>query len=199
MKFLFALVICQMEARRPFPPLSATHDLVNLDNIECLLYTGACTRELRPVCGSDGVTRPNPCLFLTAFCSDKSLKFDHMGPCTFTQPNIRKSGNSARAEKIKPTCRNRCPRNFKPVCGKDGTTYSNKCMLALKNCEEGTDIEIESNGQCPEITPKCSKFCSRIFKPVCGSDGNTYSNNCHLENEQCDDPTIIKKYNGVCH
>ena len=39
------------------------------------------------------------------------------------------------------------------------------------------------------------KPCQRISKPVCGSDGQTYSNECELRNAQCKDPSLkIKNY-----
>ncbi|XP_073777822.1 trypsin inhibitor ClTI-1-like [Danio rerio] len=41
-----------------------------------------------------------------------------------------------------------CPRNYEPVCGTDGVTYGNECMLCLKNKEDKTNISISKMGEC---------------------------------------------------
>uniref|UniRef100_A0A8C7MAR6 Serine peptidase inhibitor, Kazal type 2, tandem duplicate 1 n=1 Tax=Oncorhynchus kisutch TaxID=8019 RepID=A0A8C7MAR6_ONCKI len=41
-----------------------------------------------------------------------------------------------------------CPRNFEPVCGSDGTNYSNECMLCFQNMERKSNILIRSKGEC---------------------------------------------------
>uniref|UniRef100_A0A8D2LAC6 Kazal-like domain-containing protein n=1 Tax=Varanus komodoensis TaxID=61221 RepID=A0A8D2LAC6_VARKO len=65
----------------------------------------ACTLQLDPVCGSDGVTYGNLC----SFCAAK--RSVHHRKCCFSS--------------TLPAC----TREYFPVCGSDGVTYSNNCTF----------------------------------------------------------------------
>ena len=87
-----------------------------------------------------------------------------------------------------------CTREYAPVCGVDGETYSNRCVA-----EEQYNVEIAHEGECGSqetsndedtnandgnkkvfCTPEqqAAEFCTLEYAPVCGSDGITHGNAC---------------------
>jgi hypothetical protein len=84
-----------------------------------------------------------------------------------------------------------CSNLYVPVCGCDGNTYPNGCQAH----KAGASVAHNSNADCPSLeycatpvgqcgaTGACKPrginlFCSNIYQPVCGCDGNTYGNTC---------------------
>ena len=45
-------------------------------------------------------------------------------------------------------CDINCTREFTPVCGSDGQTYNNECILNLERCTKRAVIEIAKQGAC---------------------------------------------------
>ena len=109
-------------------------------------------------------------------------------------------------------CAKICTKMWSPLCGTDGFTYSNECELEIATCMDKT-IELAYKGSCGDkssspssyqspspspISSDCAKICTKMWSPLCGTDGVTYSNECGLEIATCMDETIKLAYKGSC-
>ncbi|CAG0910451.1 unnamed protein product [Cyprideis torosa] len=99
-----------------------------------------------------------------------------------------------------------CTADYTPVCGTDRKTYSNMCNLRKARCNN-PGLRKAYNGECKTIIGKrsVSDFdcdrpirCTRIYRPVCGSDGNTYPSECMLRRQACQDPGLTVASEGPC-
>lgn len=120
-----------------------------------------CDNRYLPVCGMDNVTYDSMCKL-----NCTNVPFAYNGKCQTT------SGSTGPGGQPNP---NYCAISNNPVCGSDGKTYLNICVL-----QKYPNVMLASNSPClPVTSPNCGHCNSQNSNALaCGVDGKTYSNVC---------------------
>nr|XP_047136367.1 thrombin inhibitor rhodniin-like [Hydra vulgaris] len=87
---------------------------------------------------------------------------------------------------INSRCPIPCNKEEQHLCGSDGNTYLNECELRKKACSIKKAIVAVRSGKCLKNDFKCLNQCGRMMKPVCGSDGKVYANECLMIMKNCE-------------
>jgi Kazal-type serine protease inhibitor-like protein len=180
----------------------------------CAPIPVTCPALLDPVCGCDGVTYSNAC-----YADVAEIPVQHPGACepgppcggsgggTCNEGQFCKPPQGVCAPDAAGVCANLppvCSPLVLPVCGCDGTTYSNACMA------DAAGVGVDHAGECafcggitgaicgtgefckfadgtcglPDNQGFCQETpvsCPAVLDPVCGCNGTTFSNACIAE------------------
>jgi len=183
---------------------------------ECTDIPATCPGTLAPVCGCDGISYDNACLANAA-----SVGVNHTGLCeadqvvcgvggaTCASGQICKRPDGACATDAAGLCEPvpvSCPALNDPVCGCNGTDYSNACVADAAGvtiasdgacepalaCGGGSSLVCPVGQFCKAPLATCAAgsaglcttmpdVCPTVVLPVCGCDGITYSNACFAD------------------
>nr|CAD7199575.1 unnamed protein product [Timema douglasi] len=182
-----------------------------------------CEPVMRPVCGKDGRTYDSSCELGRVSCLNKKTvevaytgSCGGMGPCAsytceFGGLCVERSGKAVCECPV-------CPAEFDPACGSDGISYGNECKLRLEACQHTRKIDVLYKGLCNGCENKkcdhyaicesdgsgtakciCPESCIEVHAPTCGTDGNTYNNECELRVASCrNNQFVVVAYKGDC-
>lgn len=170
-----------------------------------------CTANYDPVCGKNNKTYSNSC---EAHCEDVDVSYK--GVCE--NPDAKTTSNSTAGRDVGSCV---CPMVWQPVCTKNGKTRGNKCeakcrgeaiakegecdgkaaaqadglkqktSLTAESADDSSKLPAAGVPMKPPRKPNC--VCMQLWAPVCGKDGNTYSNKCEA---RCYDMTVARE--GEC-
>ncbi|XP_053308487.1 agrin isoform X3 [Spea bombifrons] len=178
------------------------------------------------VCGSDGKDYRNECHLNKQACDNQEnlyKKFDgSCDPCKSALNDMNRVCRvNPRTRRVEMLARpENCPTRKEPVCADDGVTYDNECVMSRTGAINGIELQRVRSGPC-QAQDKCKDecknnavclnrrgvtrcTCDRItcdgtYKPVCGRDSHTYSNDCERQKAECYQKMAIPvKHKGPC-
>ncbi|KAK6734706.1 hypothetical protein RB195_018103 [Necator americanus] len=182
--------------------------------------------ESSPVCSSQGIDYPSWCHLKQHACHTQiNITVRYFGECG--EGLCASFACNAPLECVvkddKPSCVcPQCTDELREVCASDGRTYSNACKMRKAACEAGVTLFVKYNGICEgcvkkncqyysfcvvengKVECRCPTECyqkhsSDQLVPVCGTDGVTYSSECHLRKSACQQKKfIVVAFEGKC-
>ncbi|XP_074537267.1 agrin isoform X5 [Halichoeres trimaculatus] len=192
---------------------------------KCMCPLGCEGKPEQTVCGSDGKDYRNECELHQHACkSQRNIRVQYQGFCDPCKDNENSVNSMCRVEAITRhtqifSAPESCPSDNDPLCASDGQTYPNECAMKSTGLQKGIKLKKIHAGRCRrldackeeclfnavcvvELSARCSCDpieCDGTYKPLCGKDGHTYTNDCMRRKAECVSRTLIPiKHQGPC-
>ncbi|XP_034733623.1 agrin isoform X4 [Etheostoma cragini] len=193
---------------------------------KCMCPLGCEGKREQTVCGSDGKDYRNECELHQHACKNqRNIRVQFQGHCDPCKDNENSLNTLCRVEALtrRPlifSLPQSCPPGNEPLCASDGQTYPSECAMEASGAQKGIKLRKIHAGQCrsladcqeeclfnavclvEQLSARCSCDpieCDGTYKPVCGKDARTYTNDCIRRKAECLSKTLISiKHQGPC-
>ncbi|KAG0728646.1 Agrin [Chionoecetes opilio] len=163
-----------------------------------------CPSNLDPVCGADGISYDNECRLRAEACRiRRAIAVRYRGRCNGCQDKQCDFYGVCEADESGVglcVCPEGCVKVESKVCGTDGITYLNECLLKVSSCHKQQFVTVASSGDCDLCKHVICKYgarceagrcicptqCPDTREPVCASNGLTYANECEMQKGACE-------------
>ncbi|KAG2519636.1 hypothetical protein BBO99_00007946 [Phytophthora kernoviae] len=157
--------------------------------------SAACPDIYSPICGSDRVTYSNACKLEAASCKNPELRLVQVNDALCADSESTTQQQTVSEKTATKAATTTTPTNYNSMKTISSIVFA---AVAIASVRAGNGGGI-SNSAASSSTGKCAFACPMIYKPVCGSDGATYSSDCVLGIAQCKgDGTLTKVSDGEC-
>uniref|UniRef100_A0A4W6CBM3 Agrin n=1 Tax=Lates calcarifer TaxID=8187 RepID=A0A4W6CBM3_LATCA len=193
---------------------------------KCMCPLGCEGKPEETVCGSDGKDYRNECELHQHACkTQKNIRVQYQGHCDPCKDNENSLKSICRVETLtrQPLMfglPESCPPGNEPLCASDGQTYTSECAMTATGLQKSIKLKKIHAGRCrrleeckeeclfnavclvEQLNTRCSCDpieCDSTYKPVCGKDGQTHTNDCMRRKAECLSKTLIPiKHPGPC-
>ncbi|XP_068453811.1 agrin isoform X7 [Clinocottus analis] len=193
---------------------------------KCMCPLGCDGRQEQTVCGSDGEDYRSECALHQHACKNqKNMRVQYQGPCDPCKDSENNLSTMCRVEALtrQPLIFGLpewCTPGNEPLCASDGQTYPSECAMEATGMQKGIKLRKIYAGRCrllehceeeclfnalcvvEQHNARCSCDpieCDGTYKPVCGKDGRTHTNDCARRKAECLSKTLIPvKHPGPC-